>query len=148
MSVGYKQPPRHSQFAKGRSGNPSGRPKGASNAGSMTNIVNMTVPVTVDGVARKMSLNEALLMGLAQRGLAGNTSAAREFLKIAEKAEQKKLDAERYPEGIMPPVELFVLSSPNCSECCEPLRRLDVVQMGEKGLSRPNMGGRNSLGTK
>jgi Family of unknown function (DUF5681) len=30
-AVGYKRPPRHSQFAPGQSGNPNGRPKGTRN---------------------------------------------------------------------------------------------------------------------
>ena len=136
MSVGYKKPPTHSQFAKGKSGNPKGRPKGISNAGSGASVINTMVTVAVDGVPRKMSLNEALLMGLAQRGLAGNTPAAREFLKIAEKiaekAEQKKIEAEKHPEGIMPPFARFLLRSGDMSACSEPLRRLDAIQIEGK----------------
>jgi hypothetical protein len=134
--VGYKHPPTHTQFAKGKSGNPKGRPKGASNDNSLAGVINTTVTVNVDGVPRKMSLNEAMVMGLAQRGLAGNTPAAREFLKVAEKvaekAEQKKIEAEKHPVGIMPPISRFVLSSGDMSVCSEPLRRLNVTQMGEK----------------
>src|SRR4051794_34691640 len=115
--VGYKRPPTHTQFAKGKSGNPKGRPKGASNDNSLAAVINTIVTVNVDGVPRKMSLNEAMVMGLAQRGLAGNTSAAREFLKVAdkvaEKAEQKQIEEERNPHGSCPPIARFVLGGPN-----------------------------------
>ena len=135
--VGYKRPPTHTQFAKGKSGNPKGRPKGASNDNSLAGVINTTVTVSVDGVARKMSLNEAMVMGLAQRGLAGNTSAAREFIKIAdkfaEKAEQKQIEEERNPLGSCPPINRFVLVAPDCEGCGEALQRLNAIQDSEMG---------------
>ena len=128
MSVGYKRPPKHTQFAKGKSGNPSGRPKGARNASSMTNIVNMTVPVIVHGVARKMSLNEALLMGLAQRGLAGNTSAACEFIKIAAKFAEKTEAEERATASAPMPITGIVFAPPGHRELISSLEKLGLLE--------------------
>ncbi|MEO8300162.1 MAG: DUF5681 domain-containing protein [Rhizomicrobium sp.] len=134
--VGYKRPPTHAQFAKGKSGNPKGRPKGASNANSFDNVMNTSVTVNVNGVARKMTLDEALLMGLAQRGLAGNTPAAREYLKIAdkvkEKAEQKQIEEERPPLGSCPPIARFVLGGPDFDDCSDALFKLGAMHADGK----------------
>src|SRR6516164_6405047 len=89
-AVGYKRPPTHSQFAKGKSGNPKGRPKGSRAGNTLADVVNRTVAMTLDGTPCKVPLTEALAMSLAQKGLAGNIAAAREFMKIAEKVEAQQ----------------------------------------------------------
>ena len=40
--VGYRKPPKHSQFKPGQSGNPNGRPRGASLATQVRNLLSMS----------------------------------------------------------------------------------------------------------
>ena len=122
-TIGYKRPPSRSRFAKGKSGNPKGRPKGARSAATLASVVNQTVSVTVEGVTQKMPLTDALAMSLAQRALAGNTAAAREFMKIADKvAEQQKLEEANQPIGE------FRLVAFVTEDWLEPLRRLGIFE--------------------
>ena len=84
--VGYKRPPKHSQFKKGRSGNPKGRPKGRKNlSNALEDILGETVPVTVAGRVTRMGLNEALVSSAVNRALKGNKSAMDFVLFLAEK---------------------------------------------------------------
>jgi len=125
--VGYKRPPTHSQFAKGKSGNPSGRPKGKRKVNSLADILNQQVTMTIDGVPRRVPLTEATVTKLFQNALNGNASATRMALQLIEKAEQKQEEEESNPLGSCPPISHFVLRGPNFEDGSNALFKLGAM---------------------
>lgn len=93
-AVGYGRPPKRTQFTKGQSGNPKGRPKGSGMRSVAEKVLGRTVPVTVDGVRRKVPITEALMMQLVQKALAGDGAARRDLLKIANQVSDAQAKAE------------------------------------------------------
>jgi hypothetical protein len=76
--VGYKSPPKHSQFKKGRSGNPSGRPKGVRNLRtSVENVLTEIISVNTGGKLVKVSKFEAMCMQHSNKALKGDHRAFR-----------------------------------------------------------------------
>ena len=78
--VGYGKPPKASQFKKGQSGNPKGRPKGARNFSTDVKEV-LTKPVSVNegNAQRTISTQMATLMRLREKALKGELSAESEL---------------------------------------------------------------------
>jgi hypothetical protein len=59
--VGYKKPPRHTQFKPGMSGNAKGRPKGAKNfATVLEHELRARIEVTENGKRKRISKREAI----------------------------------------------------------------------------------------
>jgi hypothetical protein len=86
-TVGYARPPKDSQFKRGQSGNPSGRPKGARNASSMArDALDRPVKVKVKGAWRTMSVRKAAYRRLAEKAVAGDVKAL-DYLLSLEHAE-------------------------------------------------------------
>lgn len=76
------------RFAKGVSGNPSGRPQGRRPHVSAFDIIfEQTLTVTQNGVERELTVDEALQFQTYQAALKGSKMAVRAVLKMIEKRE-------------------------------------------------------------
>jgi hypothetical protein len=73
---GYGKPPKHTQFKKGQSGNPQGRPKHARNLKTdLTKILGQKISVREGDRTARVSKQEAMLMSLMAKALKGDTRA-------------------------------------------------------------------------
>ena len=83
--IGYGKPPRESQFKKGRSSNPNGRPKMPTDPyAHFDRVLNKTIVVTEDGQRKTVSKPKALMTQLVNKALSGDASAMRLVLKQVE----------------------------------------------------------------
>jgi hypothetical protein len=75
-SVGYGKPPKHSQFEKGKSGNPKGRPKGSQNLKTVLKAAfDQKVSLVRNGKSIKMPVIQAMATKVVAMGLSGNHAA-------------------------------------------------------------------------
>lgn len=76
--VGYKKPPRTTQFQKGQSGNPKGRPKGSlSLVAALERTLREKVVVRENGRSYTLSKLEVALKQLSNKAAAGDLAALR-----------------------------------------------------------------------
>jgi hypothetical protein len=80
---GSKKTPNRGWFGKGHCGNPGGRPTAspAPRSSAFDVVMDKTVAVTHDGIAREIDLEEALQQRIYQDALNGNPMAMREVAK-------------------------------------------------------------------
>ena len=70
--VGYRKPPGHTRFTKGRSGNPRGRSPGTKNLKTLlSDALNELVIVAANGGRRKVTKREAIITQLVNRSASG-----------------------------------------------------------------------------
>lgn len=95
--VGYGKPPKNTQFKKGVSGNPTGRPKGAKNTATIFREVGRRrIKITSNGKTRTVTMLEATLMQLINQAAGGNLRAIRETLE----ADVRYAESEQAPETV------------------------------------------------
>ncbi|MEM8919329.1 MAG: DUF5681 domain-containing protein [Pseudomonadota bacterium] len=89
--IGYRKPPKHTQFKPGRSGNPKGRPKGARNFDTdVREILGMKVKVRDEkGRSRKKSTTAVVLLKLREKALKGDPKAMDRILELAAQISAK-----------------------------------------------------------
>jgi hypothetical protein len=76
VMTGYKQPPRSTQFEKGRSGNLKGRPKGSGNFKiDLLQVMGRNVFITENGQRRAVSGRKAVAIKLLHDALHGDAKA-------------------------------------------------------------------------
>jgi hypothetical protein len=84
--AGYKRPPVGSRFKSGRSGNPKGRPKGSRNLKTdVNNLLKKRVTIREGGKVRQASRQEAMLLSLYSKALAGDVKAANTIVNMVLK---------------------------------------------------------------
>ena len=89
-NVGRGHPPKHTQFPKGKSGNPKGRPKGSKNLSTLLReAADDQVFATIDGEKRKISKLQATTMQLATKAASGDPAAMKQFLDWMDEIESR-----------------------------------------------------------
>ncbi len=82
--IGYCNPPRSTQFKKGQSGNPKGRPKGSLNLLlSLQKALNQKVVIVQNGRRKKITKLEASVTQLVNKAAAGDLPALRQLAPLA-----------------------------------------------------------------
>jgi hypothetical protein len=89
--IGFGKPPRHTQFHKGQSGNPKGRPKGSKNIDVLIRkALEEKVIVKGPGGRRLISKFEAALTQQANKAASGDPRAFREILRLRERVQEQE----------------------------------------------------------
>ena len=87
--VGFGKPPAETRFQKGKSGNPSGRPKNRASQKDtgkiLQHIDNEEIVLTVDGRRKRMLKAEVLYQQLFTKAIKGDLGSARLIAKMAVK---------------------------------------------------------------
>jgi hypothetical protein len=89
-TLGRGHPPKHTQFPKGKSGNPKGRPKGSKNMSTyLMEAAHDQVSATIGGKTRKISKLQATTMQLATKAASGDQAAMNKFLDWMDEIETR-----------------------------------------------------------
>jgi len=84
--VGYRRPPKATQFTAGKSGNPKGRPKGSRPVGAvLQDIIQQKVSVTESGKSRRVSVLEVMLRRLANDAMRSDQKAIKLLLSLVDR---------------------------------------------------------------
>ena len=93
--VGYGKPPRHSRFKPGRSGNPTGRPKGAVGCKTILERVVLARHTVIEqGKRQQRTILELILLALRNRAIDGDPKAFSKLHDLLERygPQDTKLD--------------------------------------------------------
>lgn len=80
--VGYKKPPKTSQFKKGKSGNPKGRPPKKDFHQAFIDALNEEVMLLLNGQKTKLTVKEALLKKMLFDAAVGKQAATKNVIEI------------------------------------------------------------------
>ena len=86
--VGYCNPPQHTRFKKGQSGNPRGRPKGSQNLATvLERILRETVTISEISKSKNITKKEYVVQQLINKSSEGDLRALQLLLALVRSAE-------------------------------------------------------------
>jgi hypothetical protein len=84
--VGYGRPPKATQFAAGKSGNPKGRPKGSRTVGAiLQDILSQKIAVTENGRTRRIPTLEVMFRRLVNDAMRRDAAALKLLLPLIDR---------------------------------------------------------------
>lgn len=90
--VGYGKPPKHSQFQKGQSGNPNGRPKGSKNISTiLKDQLYRKVTISENGRHKQITVIDAIFRRVSKSALEGDRGAWNTIIKLFPMLEANNL---------------------------------------------------------
>lgn len=96
--VGPGRPPKHSQFQKGKSGNPKGRPKGTLNLATvLERTLRERVVINENGERKVITKMEAAVKQLVNKAAKGDIPAFKILSALAASAEERMADSSQSP---------------------------------------------------
>lgn len=88
--VGYRNPPEHTQFKKGQSGNPKGRPKGTLNMATvLARTLREKVVINENGKRKVVTKLEAAVKQLVNKSASGDLRALQQLGALVTSAEER-----------------------------------------------------------
>ena len=119
--VGFQRPPRHTQFRKGTSGNPKGRPRETKNlAAVLEEALAETVAIVENGRRRKITKRCAMIKQLVNKAASGDLRASRQLTD---------LEFRLNPEGVRQQSALELMR-----ELAEETRKAAARELAEQEL--------------
>jgi len=94
--IGYKKPPKDSQFKPGQSGNKKGRPKDCRNTYNMlTEVLDQKISIKENGRDLRISKKLAMIMQLVNKAVKGDAKAIHSLLPHMLMADAKEEDKNK-----------------------------------------------------
>lgn len=106
--IGFGRPPKHTQFRKGRSGNPKGRPKGSKNIFALVRrILEAKVTVKGPGGSHTVTKFEAALTQLVNSAANGDLRAIKEVYRLRKELQEQEpyLNAPTFTVNFVKPAQ-------------------------------------------
>jgi hypothetical protein len=93
--IGFGKPPKRTQFKKGQSGNPRGRPKGKPNLATvLEKALREKVIINENGRRKIITTLEASVKQLVNKAAAGDPRAMQQLTALARVGEERAADAD------------------------------------------------------
>ncbi len=87
-NVGYRRPPKTTQFKKGESGNPKGRPKGSRSLQTiLVEELKSSVTIHENGRSKTVKKGEVIVKQMVNKAMAGDHKAAHLVLGVSQQQE-------------------------------------------------------------